>query len=106
MRAGWGGGVRSSTGVTAIVPAPLLRVFTEGELATLLAGSPTIDIADWRRHTEYSGYGVDDLPVQWFWATVEKLSAEERGLLLQFATGSSVVSVTWRTWESRTRATY
>jgi hypothetical protein len=90
VRRGTEGGA-GHTGVTGMVPAPLLRVFTEGELATLLAGAPAIDVADWRAHTEYSGYGPEDAPIIWFWAAVTRMSDDDRALLLQFATGSSVV---------------
>jgi len=82
-----------NAGVTAIVPAVLLRVFEEHELSMLLSGAPAIDVADWRKHTEYSGYGYEDTQIQWFWSVVERMTPEDRAALLKFSTGSSVPPV-------------
>ncbi|CAM9757293.1 unnamed protein product [Heterosigma akashiwo] len=42
-------------GFYEVVPEPLLSVFDFQELELLLCGLPTIDLDDWRRHTEYVG---------------------------------------------------
>ena len=43
-------------GLYALVPRDTLLLLTWRELETLVCGSPTFDLAFWRRHTTYSGY--------------------------------------------------
>jgi E3 ubiquitin-protein ligase NEDD4 len=76
-------------GLTAVVPAELLRVFHEGDLALLLGGAAEVDVADWRAHTLYDGFERGEPLVGWFWRCVGAMSTEERALLLKLATGSS-----------------
>lgn len=80
------------TGVFEVIPQELLLVFDYQELELILCGAPSINVDDWKAHTQIS----DGLPKQlfdWFWEIVEAFSAEERARLLQFATGSSRVPV-------------
>ncbi|XP_041044004.1 E3 ubiquitin-protein ligase HACE1 isoform X1 [Carcharodon carcharias] len=79
-------------GFHLFIPPSLIQLFDEYELELLLSGMPEIDVADWKRNTEYtSGYEKDDPVIQWFWEVVEALTQEECVLLLQFVTGSSRV---------------
>ena len=82
-------------GFYEVVPEPALTVFDAGELELLLCGLPTIDVEDWKTHTEYTGeferLGCADKVVKWFWELVEEFDAEMRARLLQFATGTSSV---------------
>mmetsp|Transcript_22540 Transcript_22540/g.73244 ORF Transcript_22540/g.73244 Transcript_22540/m.73244 type:complete len:1071 (-) Transcript_22540:136-3348(-) len=77
-------------GLAALFPSRLLRLFSAPELGLLLTGETEIDVADWERETVYSGAGLTrEAPLaRWFWAAVRRFSAEERALLLTFATGS------------------
>lgn len=59
------------------------------EVKTLLAGSPTIDVADWEAHTVYMGYTQASPVVRWFWEAVGEFESDDRAKLLQFCTGSS-----------------
>ncbi|XP_067883059.1 E3 ubiquitin-protein ligase HACE1 isoform X2 [Heterodontus francisci] len=79
-------------GFHLFIPPSLIQLFDEYELELLLSGMPEIDVADWKRNTEYtSGYEKDDPVIQWFWEIVEALTQEECVSLLQFVTGSSRV---------------
>ncbi|XP_042189004.1 E3 ubiquitin-protein ligase HACE1 isoform X1 [Callorhinchus milii] len=79
-------------GFHLFIPPSLIQLFDEYELELLLSGMPEIDVADWKRNTEYtSGYEREDPVIQWFWEIVEALTQEECVLLLQFVTGSSRV---------------
>ncbi|KAH8046734.1 ubiquitin protein ligase [Aureococcus anophagefferens] len=64
-------------------------------LELLMCGSPTIDVADWAKHTEYAGEyrrrGDRHAVIAWFWKAVAKLDDADRSKLLQFCTGSSRV---------------
>ena len=57
----------------------------------LLGGLSQIDVEDWKRNTEYSGYMAGDQVVLWFWKAVENYDEEMRARLLQFVTGTSKV---------------
>ncbi|CAH0513663.1 unnamed protein product [Peronospora belbahrii] len=79
-------------GVFEVIPQELILVFDYQELELVLCGVPSIDVDDWKAHTQVS----DELPeelLSWFWETVEAFTDEERARLLQFTTGSSRVPV-------------
>ncbi|XP_053487689.1 E3 ubiquitin-protein ligase HACE1 isoform X2 [Ictalurus furcatus] len=79
-------------GFHTFIPPSLIQLFDEYELELLLSGMPEIDVLDWKRNTEYtSGYDLEEPVIQWFWEVVDRLTQEERVLLLQFVTGSSRV---------------
>lgn len=83
-------------GFYEVVPEPLLSVFDFQELELLLCGLPTIDLDDWRRHTEYVGEyerrKANHQVIQWFWSVVENdFTPEQQARLLQFVTGTSGV---------------
>lgn len=79
-------------GVFEVIPQELILVFDYQELELVLCGVPSIDVDDWKAHTQVS----DELPEEvlaWFWEIVDAFSDEERARLLQFTTGSSRVPV-------------
>lgn len=76
-------------GIYEIVPERLLAVFDHVELDLLLSGLPTVDVSDWKAHTEYDKCTASSKHVQWFWEEVEAMDGAERAKLLQIATGSS-----------------
>lgn len=79
-----------------VVPEPALTVFDANELELILCGLPTIDMNDWRAHTNYSGLfetkGPGSPVIQWFWDVVSNdFDGEMKARLLQFVTGTSGV---------------
>eukprot|EP00592_Proboscia_alata_P014440 CAMPEP_0194393738 /NCGR_PEP_ID=MMETSP0174-20130528/123464_1 /TAXON_ID=216777 /ORGANISM="Proboscia alata, Strain PI-D3" /LENGTH=763 /DNA_ID=CAMNT_0039189457 /DNA_START=265 /DNA_END=2553 /DNA_ORIENTATION=- len=79
-----------------VIPEPLLTVFDFQELELVMCGMPTIDMDDWKAHTEYSGHyedeGEDHQVVQWFWEVVSDVfDMEYKARLLQFVTGTAGV---------------
>merc|ERR1719498_721211 len=65
----------------------------ERDLELLLVGIPTIEVKDWREHTNLDGPLANTEQgwqlCTWFWEVVEQFGDERRAKLLQFATGSS-----------------
>ena len=58
-------------GFHEVMPAHILKKFSEGELELLLHGMPVIDIEDWRANCEYrAGFSDDHEVVLWFWEIV------------------------------------
>ncbi|TDH68991.1 hypothetical protein CCR75_000920 [Bremia lactucae] len=85
------------TALYDVVPEGLLKLFDYQELELLMCGVPSIDVKDWRKHTDFVFF-THNVPsdlelnnIQWFWEVVEKMRNEDRVRLLQFATGTSRV---------------
>lgn len=82
-------------GFLDVVPEPALSVFDPKELELLLCGLPSIDVADWKANTRYSGtFSLEEAGhelVQWFWGTVADFDHDMRARLLQFVTGTAGV---------------
>jgi E3 ubiquitin-protein ligase HUWE1 len=78
-------------GFHELIPPSLISLFTESELELLIAGLPSIDVADLRAHTEYVGFRPTDEAIQWFWAALESFDQQDRARFLMFATGTSKV---------------
>jgi E3 ubiquitin-protein ligase HUWE1 len=74
-------------GFYALLPYPTLRHcgVTPRELSILITGIAVLDAHDWR----INSYGGDTQVHMWFWELVQDLDAEQRCMLLHFATGSS-----------------
>jgi hypothetical protein len=79
-------------GVFEVIPQELILVFDYQELELVLCGVPSIDVQDWKNHTQVSDEFSEEL-LTWFWEIVESFSDEEKARLLQFTTGSSRVPV-------------
>eukprot|EP00617_Octactis_speculum_P008634 CAMPEP_0185796510 /NCGR_PEP_ID=MMETSP1174-20130828/161123_1 /TAXON_ID=35687 /ORGANISM="Dictyocha speculum, Strain CCMP1381" /LENGTH=456 /DNA_ID=CAMNT_0028491883 /DNA_START=671 /DNA_END=2041 /DNA_ORIENTATION=+ len=83
-------------GLYTVIPWDLLLLWDHAELEFIICGTQSIDVDDWRRHTEYVG-GFSSLGdaheiVEWFWSIVkDELDEDQRTRLLQFCTGSSRV---------------
>eukprot|EP00007_Cunea_sp_BSH-02190019_P004544 CAMPEP_0174242686 /NCGR_PEP_ID=MMETSP0417-20130205/28767_1 /TAXON_ID=242541 /ORGANISM="Mayorella sp, Strain BSH-02190019" /LENGTH=1001 /DNA_ID=CAMNT_0015322109 /DNA_START=190 /DNA_END=3195 /DNA_ORIENTATION=+ len=81
-------------GVHEIISPELLGLFSAPELSVLLSGVDHYELSDWRENTEYrNGFTRESDTVRFFWEYVEGLSHEQRGQLLQFATGAAHVPV-------------
>ncbi|XP_022827451.1 probable E3 ubiquitin-protein ligase HERC2 [Spodoptera litura] len=74
-------------GISRVIPAPLLGLFTAAELETLVCGSPDIPVQALRASATYKGIEPNAPLVQWFWEVMEELSGSERALFLRFVWG-------------------
>ncbi|KAL9598555.1 MAG: hypothetical protein Q9179_003867 [Wetmoreana sp. 5 TL-2023] len=74
------------TGFNELIPPDLVNVFDERELELLIGGIADIDVADWKKHTDYRGYEETSPCIQGW-------DAEQKSRLLQFATGTSRIPV-------------
>ena len=57
----------------------------------LISGVPDIDLEDFKRNTDYSGYNPTDQIIIWFWEVVSEYSQEDLAKLIQFITGTSKI---------------
>ncbi|KAF0931846.1 hypothetical protein E2562_005809 [Oryza meyeriana var. granulata] len=74
-----------------LVDPELQKVFFEfldlEDLDRMLGGSSnTINLEDWKLHTQYNGYKERDRHIIWFWKAVESMSIEQQRELLFFWT--------------------
>ena len=78
-------------GFSTAVPHSWTRMFNESELNLLIGGSDEpVDVEDLRHNTVYGGeYHERAVQIRWFWEIVDAMSAEQRGDLLQFVTGTN-----------------
>ncbi|KAK7231392.1 ubiquitin protein ligase [Aureococcus anophagefferens] len=80
-------------GFYEVVPVEVLLLLSAADLQRLLAGSQSLDLDDWKRHTKYKGAyeaaGADHAVVAWFWAAVATYDDDRRRRLLQWCTGSN-----------------
>ncbi len=76
-------------GLELCIPGNVLSLYSERELAFILAGNPRFDVEDWKNACIYENANFSDETICWFWKFVENLCHTERGLLFRFATGSS-----------------
>lgn len=64
------------------------------DLDWMLHGSEdTISVEDWKAHTEYNGYKDTDIHISWFWEIVERMTADQRKVLLFFWTSVKYLPV-------------
>jgi hypothetical protein len=73
----------------------LEEFFTAEELKGLVEGLKSIDIDDWKKHSIFKDFNLNEevRHKEWFWRIVESSSEEHRVNLLKFVTGSSRVPV-------------
>ncbi|KAL5473648.1 hypothetical protein EMCRGX_G028156 [Ephydatia muelleri] len=79
-------------GLRELIPLKYLSPFDVHELEWVIAGTPEINLEDWKANTVYcGGYSAQHKVITWFWETVESYSNEQQLRLLQFVTGTSSI---------------
>jgi len=76
-------------GISTIVPAQLLSLFTWQELELSVCGKREVNLQLLRENTNYSGFNPEDPHIKMFWEVMESFSNDERQLLLRFVWGRS-----------------
>ncbi|XP_046990929.1 probable E3 ubiquitin-protein ligase HECTD2 [Schistocerca americana] len=80
-------------GFHSVCASNALIMLRPEEVEMLVCGSPTLDLNELRKVTEYDGYKADDLIIIDFWDVLHSLSDELKKKFLLFATGSDRVPV-------------
>ncbi|ODN05808.1 Apoptosis-resistant E3 ubiquitin protein ligase 1 [Orchesella cincta] len=79
-------------GLSEIVPDGLLSNFDENELEILMCGKSVFDVNDLKmNHVQTDDNSKYRKILPWFWTAVTSFTDDERGRLLQFVTGSSIL---------------
>ena len=80
-------------GLYSMVPKKFLELFTVEELELLINGSPTVDVNELQKKTEYYDFKENDIVIQWLWEILKNETQEFRKKFLKFVTGSSRIGV-------------
>lgn len=69
-------------------------IFDNRELELLIGGITCVDLADWKKNTDYRGFTESSEQIKWFWSILDDdFDDEQRIRLYQFATGTSRIPV-------------
>jgi len=71
-------------GMSSVLPAELLSMFTGEQLRDIVCGNPDIDVDLLRKVVEYEGYSESDEVIFNFWEVLREMTNSERKLFLQF----------------------
>lgn len=88
----------NDSGLNVVSKTCLLTSFFQSlelqDLDLMLHGSEgSLNVEDWKAHTEYNGYKENDSQIVWFWKIVEEMSAEQKQILLFFWTSVKYLPV-------------
>ena len=77
-------------GISSVVPAAQLTMFTWEQLRSQVCGQPTIDVAMLQQMTAYEGCQSTDPHILFFWQVMnQRFSEQQKSSFLQFVNGSS-----------------
>jgi HECT-domain (ubiquitin-transferase) len=71
-------------GLGNVIPVEILPLFTGEELRIAFCGSPKFDVDLLKQVVEYEGYDSSCKVVEFFWETIESMTAHEHKQFLQF----------------------
>jgi other hect domain ubiquitin protein ligase E3 len=92
-----------TTGLSTVVPVPVLQLYTWNEFETLVCGEARVDVEMLRRHTEYSGCDPDAPHIQYFWEVLHDFTEAERCKFVEFAWGQERLPATDEEFEAYPR---
>lgn len=79
-------------GLKEMIPLEYLGTFDAQEFEWVIAGTPEIDMEDWKANTQYwGGYSATHLVIKYFWEVIESCTDEQKLRFLQFVTGTSSI---------------
>ncbi|KAB7497247.1 putative E3 ubiquitin-protein ligase HECTD2 [Armadillidium nasatum] len=80
-------------GFHTVTASNALIMLRPEEVEMLVCGSPTLDLNELRKVTEYDGYTADHPTIRWFWQVMNELPLEQQKHFLLFTTGSDRIPV-------------
>ena len=76
-------------GFYSVISLDILQVLNWTQLEEMVCGIKKLDIRDFKEHTEYEGFNIDDNTIKWFWEWFEETSEKNRIKYLKFVSGRS-----------------
>lgn len=74
-------------GLTSMIPAPLIRMWSAAEFEHAVCGSPEIPVEELRKTCKYVGLNRNSPEVKYLFEALETFSNEDKSLFLRFVTG-------------------
>ena len=91
-------------GLSSVVPAAQLTMFTWEQLRSQICGQPTIDVAMLQQMSQYEGCQSTDPHILFFWQVMnQRFSEQQKSSFLQFVNGSSRLPARAADFEKRFR---
>ena len=91
-------------GLSSVVPAAQLTMFTWEQLRSQVCGQPTIDVAMLQQMSVYEGCQSTDPHILFFWQVMaQRFSEQQKSSFLQFVNGSSRLPARAADFEKRFR---
>lgn len=76
-------------GFYSVISNDILQVLNWTQLEELVCGKIIFDIDDFKDHTKYEGFDINDEIIKWFWEWFEQTDENNRFKYLKFVSGRS-----------------
>ena len=76
-------------GFNSVISNDILQVLNWTQLEELVCGKIIFDIDDFKDHTKYEGFDINDETIKWFWEWFEQTDENNRFKYLKFVSGRS-----------------
>ena len=74
-------------GIYSVIDKNILQILKWEQLEEMICGKNKIDINDFKAHTQYRGYTINDNIIKWFWEWLEKSDEKKQFKYLKFVSG-------------------
>ena len=74
-------------GLFDCISLDILQILNWRQLEQIICGINNFDIDDFKKHTVYDGFDIDDQVIKWFWEWFENISEEDKFKYLRFVSG-------------------
>ena len=74
-------------GIYSVIDKNILQILNWTQLEEMICGKNKMDINDFKAHTIYLGYTINDNIIKWFWEWLEKSDEKKQFKYLKFVSG-------------------
>ena len=74
-------------GIYSVIDKQILQILNWNYLEEIVCGKNKLDIKDFRTHTVYTGYSIEDNIIKWFWKWLKGIDEEKQFKYLKFVSG-------------------
>ena len=74
-------------GIYSVIDKQILQILNWSNLEEMVCGKNKLDIKDFKEHTIYNGYTIQDNIIKWFWEWLEHIDEEKQFKYLKFVSG-------------------
>ena len=74
-------------GLYSVIDKEILQILKWNNLEEMVCGKNKLNIKDFKKHTVYTGYSIEDNIIKWFWEWLESIDEEKKFKYLKFVSG-------------------